>query len=386
VSDTRRFEPTAFRKRRNRLLGIGSELVGPLLRFGGSVIARRPPSDPANWKSGLIIGHNHIGDVLYRTCSMPALRLGLPQCQWSYLTSPAGAEILERNPDVDQILPLNVGDDSWQLSDNAFAKLREHDFDAILCSNTIRYHPDLFLATALGIPNRVAFTHKGLSGLSTRSITPTYPSAFPAYFRAMVATITGTDPSWPLEPRIFPDDSDQRVAASVMSESGIGDGSPIVACTITTRQPRGNWPAGSLLELLREVADKTSFHIALCGAAGDEPVLESAKRQLDGLATVLAGKFTVRQFAAFLARCSALVTIDSGPRHIGNAAGIPVYFFRNLLHSQVEAGAYCETETDLAPHGEFLSDEEIERMAAAFPVKQTAETLANRIKASTGRL
>lgn len=376
------FEPEAFRKKHNRLLGIGSELIAPVLRLGGSVIARRPPSDPATWRTGLILGHNHIGDILYRTCSLQELRRHLPDCRWSYLTSATGREILGGNADIDEVIALNIGDDSWNLADEAFRELRRRDFDAVLCTNTIRYQPDLFLATSLGIPNRVAFTHKGLSGLATRSINPTYPSPFPAYFRTMVAAITGVEPSWSLHPRIFPDESDRRAAAAVIRESGLEGGTPIVAATIVTRQLHGNWPSPSLLNLLRELSSRASFRLALCGERNDAHVLESVSGELDQQSVVLAGKLTIRQFAAFLEDCAALVTIDSGPRHIGNAVKIPVYFFRNLLHSQVEAGRYCDTETDLAPPGEFLSDDAIARVANEFDLNAAAEMLADQLKAS----
>ena len=87
---------------------------------------------------------------------------------------------------------------------------------------------------------------------------------------------------------------------------------------------------------------------------------------------VLAGQTSVLELAAFLGQCSALLTLDSGPRHLGNAAGIPVFFARNLSHSMIEAGRYCETETDLAPPVEYLDDTEVERVARAQPVGMLA--------------
>jgi hypothetical protein len=70
-----------------------------------------------------------------------------------------------------------------------------------------------------------------------------------------------------------------------------------------------------------------------------------------------------------------LIALDSGPRHLGNAAGIPVLFARNLSHSKIEAGQYCSTEIDLAPDVEYLSDEQALNVVASIPVEQTARTL-----------
>ena len=45
---------------------------------------------------------------------------------------------------------------------------------------------------------------------------------------------------------------------------------------------------------------------------------------------------------------------DSGPRHLANAAGIPVFFVPNLAVGKIETGAYLDTETDLAPDFEWV--------------------------------
>ena len=68
---------------------------------------------------------------------------------------------------------------------------------------------------------------------------------------------------------------------------------------------------------------------------------------------------------ALLGRCSAFLGSDSGPRHLANAAQIPVFFVRNMGGSAAESGWYCETEHDVAPAGEYLSSAEMERALAA---------------------
>jgi len=115
--------------------------------------------------------------------------------------------------------------------------------------------------------------------------------------------------------------------------------------------------------------------VVLCGAPADAAELATAARQLSFPVQVLAGGLGLRAFAAFLPRCSALLTLDSGPRHLGNAAHIPVLFARNLSHSMVEAGKYCDTEIDLAPPLEYLSNEETRRAVARMPVAETSNRL-----------
>jgi heptosyltransferase-2 len=367
-------DPSVFHRRRNRVLGELTELAAPALRAAAALAARRPPSAPATWRRGLIIGHSHMGDVLYRTASLGPLRELLPRCAWSYLCVPGAAELLETHPAVAEVLPLVRGEDSWRLAGGAFAELRRRDFDVALCTNTLRHYADLALATALGIPNRVGFDHKGLSGLLTFPVPLEYPSAFPAYFRAMVAAVGGAPGNWPLRPCVFPT-ADDRAAADRCWRALESDGLPVVACVLTTRQAHGNWPPSHIIQALRLARAERRFGVVLCGGAGDATFLEGAARDMGGPVRVVAGRLGLRALAAFLARCAALLTLDTGPRHLGNAVGIPVLFARNLSHSRVEAGAYCDNEVDLAPPLERADDAAVAAAAAATPPAAVAAAL-----------
>ncbi len=368
----------AFRRPRNALLGVISEAVAPLLRMGASSVARGSPSPASSWRRGLILGHNHLGDVLYRTCSLSQLRSRLPGCAWSYLTSPGSAPVLENNPHIAEVLPWNTGENSWNLDSGALKQLRERCFDVVLCTNTLRHYPDFILATRLGIPNRAGFVYKGLSGLINHPTPIEYPSPYPAYFRSMVGFLTGAVPDWPLKPEMYPG-ADARSEADEAKTHFSGD-RPIVACVLTTRQSAGNWPADWMIAALRKARERHDFDIALCGGPADVEQLGVIAQQLGDRAEVLAGQLSVPGLAAFFGHCAALFTLDSGPRHIGNAAGVRVIFARNMSHSRVEAGRYCATETDIAPDGEFLTDAAISRVAAMQPLEPVADILVRTLR------
>ena len=365
----------AFRTKSRRWLAHTSELLAPLLRTGASLASRGAPGEPRSWRSGLILGHNHIGDVMYRTCSLGKLRSVLPDCEWCYLTAPASAELLAGNRCINEVLPWNTGEDSWTLSDGAFGELRRRQFDVALCTNTLRHYPDLSLAVALGIPNRVGYAYKGLSGFITRPAPLTFPSAYAAYFRAMVADLGNCAPDWPLIPQLSPDTADVSAATQVWNAFGLADTRQVIACCVTTRQAAGNWPKEHILAALTSARSTREFDVVLCGALEDSAALSDIARNLPFPTHVLAGSLGLRAFVAFLTRCRLLVTLDSGPRHLGNAAGIPVLFARNLSHSRVEAGKYCETETDLAPPLEYLNDEETRRVVGGISPASTAERI-----------
>lgn len=380
----RNFEPRAFRKRRNLVLGRLSELVSPLLRAAARGVSRGARTNPSVWRNGLIISHNHIGDVLYRTCSLPKLRNALPHCRWTFLTTPESAEVLRGNPNIDEVLTHCTGDDSWNLTRRAFADLRTKNFDVALCTNTLRHYPDLLLAAALGIPNRVGFSYKGLSGLINHSVPITYPSPFPAYFRAMVAHVGNLAANWELRPQLQLNREHHDAAQRVWRESGITTERPVLALSITTRQAVSNWPATLLVEIIEAAARSTDFEVVVSGARDEADRVRTFASTLGLPHHVIAGELSIHEFAALLTRCAAMLTLDSGARHIANASAIPVFFLHNPAVSRVETGSYCSTETDLAPPVEFLSAGEVTRAAETFDVEGAAGVVADALKKSAG--
>lgn len=274
-----RVNDAAFRTRTKRWLAHTSEFVAPLLRTGAAMASRGAPGEPHTWRNGLILGHNHLGDVIYRTCSLDHLAEALPECEWSYLTSAASAELLEGNPAIREVLPWSTGENAWDLQQGKFSELKHRNFDVVLCTNTLRHYPDLALAVALGIPNRVGYTYKGLSALITRGAPIHFPSAYPAYFRAMVADVTSRAPTWPLAPRVYPDNAAMSAASETWEAMSLGD-RRVVACSLTTRQASGNWPISHLLAAVEQAHSQMEFDLVLTGAASDANDLADAAKQL----------------------------------------------------------------------------------------------------------
>jgi heptosyltransferase-2 len=365
--------PADFRYRRNYVAALASEIAAPALR-GLARIGGGPTTDPRSWRRVLVLGKNHIGDVLWRTSSLVHLSRALPGCRFDHLCGSPSAEVLETNPYVDAVLHTSPGH-RWYASGRALRALSAAAYDAAICTSQLRYHAELLLATRLGIPNRVGFVHKGLSGLVTHPVPIRRPMAFAAYFRAMVAQLGGVAPDWDLTPEIFTTGADEETAAGVWHELGLDDAPLVIACTLTTRQPARVWPPEGFLYTLGLLARRHEIVAVFCGAPEDAPFLARVAASSPVPSRVVAGRLRLREFAAFLRRCSLLLTSDSGPRHIGNAIGVPVAFVRNLAVTRGETGVYCANETDLAPDGEELSLSEQEKVLQALRPEEVAARL-----------
>jgi ADP-heptose:LPS heptosyltransferase len=122
----------------------------------------------------------------------------------------------------------------------------------------------------------------------------------------------------------------------------------------------------------------------LTGTARDESDLRVLANQVEFECRILPGTLGLRAFAAFLEKCDAVLTLDSGNRHIANAVGTPVFFLRNPSVSRVESGAYCSTETDLAPPAEYQAAAQVQRATVTFAVNGAATLLAEALRRAEG--
>jgi len=369
---------TPFRKKANWLIAIAVEAAAPLLR----AYARQktaPPSPHSQWRKVLIIGDNHIGDLLYRSASLEHLKSAFPDCEFHYLAAGGASEVLEGNPAITTLLPWLRSDSPLDLSPAHFAALQAMHFDAALCTNCIKYWPELLLALRLGIPNRVGYTYKGFSGWVTHPIPIRFPDTYPAYFRDFVASLTAQPPDWSLRPIIHTTPADEAAAAALRSRLNFAHHPRLIACFMTTRQPTGVWHPENFGKTLRLLRDTAACHIVLCGAAADRPLLTAIDQQFQLNASIVAGDLALRPLSFFLRGFQAVLTTDSGPRHIANAANVPVFFFRNLRSDPIETGAYLPTETDFCPPTAWLDPTLHPSILSAILPETVAKIIAQKL-------
>ncbi len=338
--------PPAFADRRLLFPARLSEVAAPVLRYLASAAATGPVVPPSEWTHILITGSNHLGDVLMRTGSLPALRTSFPSARIAYLTSPLGAEALHGNPWLDRVLPWHENDSPLRIAAEAMAALRAERFDAVIASNCIRYWPYLMLAVRLGIPNRAGYVAKGFSGLVTHPLRLRFPDRHAAYFADLVAELGDVPRDWSLRPQLVIGDDDLAQAEAFLRRNPQLRCGPFLIVSCTMRQAAATWPPERWSRLIELLEREQQFSVVLTGARTDQAALEHVASLTHNRALVSAGTFSVRGLAALMTHAAAVVSLDSGPRHLANAVGVPVVFFRNLAVFAEELGTYCPTERD----------------------------------------
>lgn len=354
-----------FRSRTNYLLACVSEMIGPFIWRRAVARSTAEASPPEAWRRGIIIGADHIGDMLFNTASLPYLNEGLSKCRWYHVADPPASGVLAQNPNIEGI-----------VSRVDLSAMRG-SFDVAVCYNSGSNWRDLIFVTKLGIPNRIGYIDKGFSSLVTFPIQITYPQPYPAYFRDLIGQLVGRKPDWALRPMIYPSSKDGLNAETAWIEAHFDPAQPVVACFVTSRQPAGVWPAEKFAQAISIIEEEANCQTVLCGTTDDAARLNQLKSDLKLRARLFAGKLSLLSLGCFLRKCAVVLCPDSGPRHLANAVGTPVVYVRNIAVKKIETGSYCDTEIDVAPDFECISPSDQERMFCLIDPRVVAERVGS---------
>ena len=339
-----------FRRKGNIPTAVVSEILAPVWR---RVVSRRvveEATEPMAWRKGLLLGANHIGDMLYCSRGLLALKEALPNCRWDVCAFGPAAEGVESHPAIRRCFPLLVKlPRAFLKQRSVLADLQRERYDVACCYDSGGYWPGQIIAAALGIPNRVGYVHKGLSALVNHPIAIDYPQPYPAYFSDLVHQLVPAHPfdRKELRPVVFPTGDDEQEASEFLRRHGVSERDRLVAVFASTRQPSSLWPREHLVRLLELFDEHRIGRIILGGGKDDRPLMDSMAQAAGVDCIVAAGSLSVRGTYCMLKRCAAVLTPDSGPRHLANAANVPTFFFRNLRSEKIVTGTYCSTEVDL---------------------------------------
>lgn len=350
---------STFAKSKNYYFALVTEFFAPIVSWYYAIRLPAESREPTKWARILILGEHHIGDVLCRTCSLDFLAERLPNCELYYATSDVSSQLLTHHPNLKAVLPVYTFDKRSTLKKGALKQLRQLNFDAAICTASVHYWSDLLIAVRAGIPNRVGFVHKGFSGWVTHPSPLKLPSSFAlSIYRQFASLVNGSEIPQNLRPRIYTSETDRLEAQRFMDQHGLIDKKNIIAIFPFNRQPIASWPDEYYVKLCKMLCEE-NFTVILAGAKSDASKLQILSNNFDYPNIIwTAGDLTLRSLCVFISKCKAVICMDSGPRHISNAAGVPVFFFRNARAFEQETGVYCDTEIDLLPPGELLDPDQ----------------------------
>jgi ADP-heptose:LPS heptosyltransferase len=277
-----------------------------------------------------------IGDVVFTTPAVRAIRRHYPDARITYLVEEQAAAVVRDNPHLDEVIVVcNPRAKGRLRADLALIRrLRRNRYDL-----AIDFHggPRSSVLTWLsGAPRRVGYEVAGRSWMYTTRVPR------PRALRPRHSVVSQWDVLLPLG--IAPPDpetdatempADARAVASVgrrLAGAGIGPRNPIIVIHVSAGNPFRRWPAPSFVDLVCRLASRDpNRRIVLTSGPSDAgaatAIASEARTRLETNAPdaiVACGEFGLSELHALVERAALYIGGDSGPLHIAGTTGVPV--------------------------------------------------------------
>ena len=301
-----------------------------LLRAFGSLYSKRPR--PTALRSILLIRPDHLGDMLFLTPALHALRRTLPSARISLLAGPWSHEIVRNNPDLDAVetsvfpgferQPKGGTLAPYRLLATTARNLRAEGYDTAVVLRFDHWW-GAWLAAAAGIPRRVGYDWPETRPFLSQAV-PYRSGRHEVEQNAtlLAALAPGRDVSLGPDLLLY-HRGRPRWAAEWLAAHGIGPERRLVAIHPGAGAAVKQWPAAAWAEVADRLAERSDSRIVLTGGPGERELTGAVAAMLAQPALDLAGITTLGQLAALYARCALVLGSDSGPLHLAVAVGTP---------------------------------------------------------------
>lgn len=290
----------------------------------------------------LLIRLRLIGDVVFTTPAIRALRDRFPDARLLYLVESAAAPVVAHNPHLSRVLtvPHSRG---WRRLRDDVRLARE--LRAEHCDLVIDFHGgprSAWLAWASGAPRRVGYDIQGRAWMYTdvvhrpRGLHPRHSveNQWDLLTAVDAAFAGGADrTAHRVEMHTSPDTRGSVSAKLAGHGLGLDPGSPerLVVLHVSAGNPFRRWPEHAFADvaagLVRQSPDRRVLVTA--GPSDREAaqrVLAMARERAGGAATRIidAEDFSLADLRAVLDRSALYIGGDSGPLHIASSSDVPI--------------------------------------------------------------
>ena len=279
-----------------------------------------------------------IGDVVFTTPLVRALRRSYPDAHLAYVVEEAAEPIVRQNPHLDEVIVARRARGMARVTtDIAVARrLRRARFDLAL---DLHGGPrSAWLTWASGARERVGYAIQGRRWMYTRvvdrprTLRPRHSVVNQWDLLAAIPGWSGGTPDPERDPvEIALDaDADARVAAR-LAAAGVTGGERLIVVHVSAGNPFRRWPESFFVEAIARLAAAADDRrvvissgpsdreaAARIGAAARARLAAAASRILDP------GEFDLAELRALIARSRLFVGGDTGPLHLTAATATPV--------------------------------------------------------------
>lgn len=272
----------------------------------------------------LIVSVNWLGDLLFLTPAIRAIRRAHPNSFIACLAPPRGLELLQGNPHLNEVIPVEEtrGPGNLLVWWKRVGRLREGRFDTVFLFH--RSFTRALAVRAAGIPERIGHWTWKRGWLLTTAVHPPRPDSvhkIDLFLRIVEAAGIRPD-GRQYDAGLLPED--RAAAERIRSELGLKPKDRVVALHAGANWRLKRWPPKNFARAADELVGRYGVKVLFIGGQGDLPLIEGIVGRMKSRPLIAAGRTTFRQMGALLEQSSLLISNDSGPLHMGLAVGVPV--------------------------------------------------------------
>lgn len=310
-----------------------------LLR-GWGLRYRRPAAAQTPIHRILVLRPDHLGDMLFATPALHALRTAFPAAHLSVLAGPWNAAVLAGNPDVDEVLTCPFPGFTRQPAANALApyrllhveaqRLAAQGFDLAVVLRFDHWW-GAWLTAAAGIPRRVGYAWPEVSPFLTRAVP--YQTGQHEVLQNLELTDAACGQPRSALPAAWDDARRLRVAVSPEDAAAAVrllhtiPRQPVIALHPGSGAAVKRWHPAAWAEIAAALTRRAGAQVVFTGSASEADEINAALALLpEDLAPApisLAGQTNLGTLAALYRNCVLVIGPDSGPLHLAVAMNTP---------------------------------------------------------------
>ena len=286
-------------------------------------------------KNILVINPFGIGDVLFSTPAVEALRRNFPDAYIAYICNIRTKELLETNPFIDEIFVFEKDEYRllWKQSKKQFFRrfkdflkmIRQKKFD--LAVDYSMGHQYSLILWFLGVKNRIGFNYKGRGRFLTRSLDFLgFDDKSIASYYLDVLRLIGIEADG-AGMMLETTKEDDAYIDEFLGSGGVKTGANIVCIApgggVSFGKDKMNfkrWPIVEFAQLSDKIIDELQSTVIFVLGPKEEGLIKDITSKMHNV-PVIAPKTTVRQMASLMRRCKVCVCNDAGPLHVAVSQG-----------------------------------------------------------------